>query len=588
MENAYSAILATVNQGNAMPKTVGIGIQDFRKVIERDCFYIDKTLFLKEWWDSQDDVTLITRPRRFGKTLTVSMTEQFFSVRYKDSGWMFEQLAIWKEEKYRRLQGTYPVVTLSFARVKGSTFSLVREKICQILTDVYQRHTFLLDGDLLTDAEKAYFRLVTDKMEDAVAEIACNRLSEYLARYYGKKVILLLDEYDTPMQEAYVNGYWKEMAEFIQSMFTAAFKDNPYLERALLTGITRISKESVFSDLNHIKVITTPSTKYQTAFGFTEQEVFDALEAYGLADKKQEVKQWYDGFQFGDCASIYNPWSVINYLDEREFDDYWVNTSSNKLVEQLIGKSGADVKRIMEHLLNGESFQTKIDENIVYSDLSTDESAVFSLLLASGYLKVRDCFINSRAEKEYVLALTNREVTCMFRRMVRNWFAVCSSNYNDFIKALLAGDLEAMNAYINRVALATFSTFDAGRKPSQDAEPERFYHGFFLGLSVELSDRYTITSNRESGFGRYDVMFEPTDSFGNGIVIEFKVHAPSKEKSMEDTVSAALLQIIEKKYALKLEAKGIPKGRIRIYGFAFRGKEVKIGGGWLADFEGGI
>ncbi len=571
-----------------MPKTVGIGIQDFQKVMERDCFYVDKTRFLKEWWESQDDVTLITRPRRFGKTLTVSMTEQFFSVRYKDARWMFEQLVIWKEEKYRRLQGTYPVVSVSFARVKGSSFPLVREKICQILTDVYQRHTFLLEGNLLTDAEKEYFHRVTDKMDDAVAEIACNRLCEYLARYYGKKVILLLDEYDTPMQEAYLGGYWKEMADFVRSIFAAAFKDNPYLERALLTGITRVSKESVFSDLNHLKVVTVTSRKYQDAFGFTQQEVFDALEEYGLSDRKHEVKQWYDGFQFGECANIYNPWSVINYLDERKLDDYWVNTSSNKLVEQLIGRGGADVKRIVEILLKGGEFRTRIDENIVYGDLDTDEGAVWSLLLASGYLKAKECRVNAKGEKEYVLTLTNQEVACMFRRMVRNWFSVCSSNYNDFIKAMLVGDLEAMNTYINRVALATFSSFDTGGKPSRACEPERFYHGFFLGLSVELSDRYTVTSNRESGFGRYDVMFEPTDSFGNGMVIEFKVHAPSKEKSMEDTVSAALSQIIEKKYALKLEAKGIAKGRIRIYGFAFRGKEVLIGGGWLADFDGGV
>ncbi|MDE7313689.1 MAG: ATP-binding protein [Eubacterium sp.] len=569
-----------------MPKTVGIGIQDFRKVVERDCFYIDKTLFIKEWWESQDDVTLITRPRRFGKTLTLSMTEQFFSVKYRDSGWMFEPFAIWKEEKYQRLQGTYPVVNLSFSRVKGSNFQLVREKICQILAEVYQRHTFLLEGDLLSDSEKEFFHQVTDKMDDAVAGVACNRISEYLVRYYGKKVILLLDEYDTPMQEAYIYGYWKEMSDFIRSMFAAALKDNPYLERALLTGITRVSKESVFSDLNHLKVVTTTSRKYQSAFGFTEQEVFSALEEYGLADRKQEVKLWYDGFQFGNCGNLYNPWSIINYLDEREFDDYWVNTSSNKLVEQLIGKGSANVKRIVEELLKGRDFRTKMDENIVYHDLHTDEGAIWSLLLASGYLKVKNCVKNSSGEKEYVLALTNREVVCMFRRMVRNWFSVCSSNYNDFIKAMLVGDLEAMNAYMNRVALATFSMFDAGIKPSQGSEPERFYHGFFLGLSVELSDRYTVTSNRESGFGRYDVMFEPTDSFGNGMIIEFKVHAPSKEKSLEDTVSAALSQIIEKKYSVKLESKGIPEGRIRIYGFAFRGKEVLIGGGWLADFYG--
>lgn len=568
-----------------MPRTIGIGIQDFGKLIENDCLYIDKTYFIKDWWENKDDVTLITRPRRFGKTLTMNMLEKFFSVKYAGSS-IFEGLSIWKYEKYRKMQGTYPVISVSFARVKGTDFKAVRSAICQIITDIYMRHRFLLEGDLLAPPEKNYFEQVSDTMEDAVVVVAFARLSEYLYRYYGKKVIILLDEYDTPMQEAYVNGYWEQMSDLIRKMFSSALKDNAYLERALMTGITRISKESVFSDLNHLKVVTVISKKYETVFGFTEAEVLGALEEYGMLEQRLQVKEWNDGFQFGDCDHIYNPWSVLNFLDEGRLDDYWVNTGSHKLIEELIGRGSSRVKMIVEELLNGGDFRTAVDENMNFRELDHKEEAVWSLLLASGYLKVKQVVADPKwGDTEYVLSLTNKEAAGMFRKMITGWFSGCSSNYNDFVKAMLAGDLEAMNGYMNRIALATFSIFDAGVKPSDSSEPERFYHGFFLGLTVELSDKYMITSNRESGFGRYDVMFEPTDAGSDGMIIEFKVHDAGSGKSMQDTVQAAIRQILSKKYAAVLEAKGIGKDRIRIYGFAFQGKKVLIDGGRITDFE---
>ncbi len=568
-----------------MPETVGIGIQDFGKLIENNCFYIDKTYFIKDWWENKDDVTLITRPRRFGKTLTMNMLEKFFSVRYAGSD-IFERLSIWRNEKYRKLQGTYPVISVSFARVKGTDFKAVRNAICQIITDIYMRHRFLLEGDLLAPPEKNYFEGVSDTMEDAVAVVALQRLSGYLYRYYGKKAIILLDEYDTPMQEAYVNGYWNEMSDLIRKMFHSVLKDNLYLERALMTGTTRISKESVFSDLNHLKVVTITSKKYETVFGFTEEEVTWALEKYGLQDHRQAVKEWYDGFKFGDCDHIYNPWSVLNFLDERRLDDYWVNTGSHKLIEQLIGRGSRSIKIIVEELLSGKTFRTIIDENMNFNDADHREEAVWSLLLASGYLKVKQSVTDPKwGDTEYVLSLTNKEAAGMFRKMITGWFSGCSSSYNDFVKALLIGDLEAMNGYMNRIALATFGIFDTGAKPSERSEPERFYHGFFLGLTVELSDKYLVASNRESGFGRYDVMFEPIDTNSDAIIIEFKVHDIHTGKSMQDTVGTAISQIISKKYAASLEAKGINKDRIRVYGFAFQGKKVFIDGGWITQFE---
>lgn len=561
-----------------MARTVSIGCQDFETLQREGYFYIDKTLFIKEWWEGGDSVTLITRPRRFGKTLNMSMTEQFFSVEYAGRGDLFEKLAVWKEEKYRKLQGTYPVISLSLASIKDTSYETARRKICHILTSLYSKHRFLLEEEVLDEKEKDFFASVSIDMDDVTATLALHELSGYLSRYYGKKVIILLDEYDTPMQEAYVNGYWAELVSFTRSMFNAAFKTNPYLERAIMTGITRVSRESIFSDLNNMKVVTTTSDAYADCFGFTEEEVFQALDEFEMADRRQEVKKWYDGFTFGSKTDMYNPWSILNYLDAGKLGIYWADSSSNSLAGKLIREASPDIKQEFEELLLGQSIVTPIDEQTVYGELDGNEEGIWSLLLASGYLKVLhyEEDWDSIDAPNYELTLTNREVKRMFCTMVRGWFQKSRREYNGFIKALLEDDLKTMNYYMNKVALATFSTFDTGNKPSEAAEPERFYHGFILGLLVELSDRYTVTSNRESGFGRCDVILEPKQK-DDGILLEFKVQDTDDEKELSDTVKAALQQIEKKKYETLLTEKGIPKKRIRKYGFAFSGKQVLIG-----------
>ena len=573
-----------------MNQVISIGKQDFSSLRENNCFYIDKSDLIREWWDSQDEITLITRPRRFGKTLNMSMLNYFFSNLYTDKKALFEDLSIWKEEKYRNLQGIYPVIFISFASVKGNTYQDTRDGVIMAINEAYSEHRYLLEWKGLTEGERKCFEELDNYAknpgikEPVANDTICNavkNLSNCLYRYYKKKILIFLDEYDTPMQESYLYEYWKEFIAFIRNFFNATFKTNPYLERAMMTGITRVSKESVFSDLNNLNVVTTTSREYETCFGFTEQEVFCALETMGMSEEKQLVKSWYDGFVFGSRKDIYNPWSITNYLDKKQLRPYWADTSSNGLINRLIRRSSPEIKELMEELLQGREIVVNFDEQIVFAQLEQDENAIWSLMLASGYLKATEVeYRGILRDPWYHLMITNLETTAMFSSLFKGWFYQSRSNYNQFVKALLNSDLDAMNYYMNQISMATFSYFDMSGKEDGSGAPERFYHGFVLGLIADQTDQYEICSNRESGFGRYDVMMIPRKP-GNrrcpAIIMEFKVHNSKKEETLEETVDHALDQIEAMNYDAQLFARGFERKEIRHYGFAFEGKKVLIG-----------
>ncbi|MEE1363201.1 MAG: AAA family ATPase [Selenomonadaceae bacterium] len=563
-----------------MARTVAVGVQNFESYIERNCFYVDKTKFIKQWWNSNDDTTVIMRPRRFGKTLTMDMVKTFFSVEYKEKGEaLFGNLEIWQDEEMRNLQGTYPVIFLTFADIKTNNYEKLIRDFRAKFAELFRRYDYLLKSDKVSETQKKEFIVVENESATVNLKAVVKLLSEMLYIHHGKKPIIILDEYDTPMQEAYISGYWSEAVEFLRNFFNSTFKTNPYLNRSLMTGITRISKESIFSDFNHVQMVTMQSSKYADCFGFTEEEVFAAMDECGLMEK-DIVKKWYNGFQIGNKTDIYNPWSIINYLsNEGRLAPYWANSSSNGLINKMIREGNADVKLKLDKLLRDEPIEEYLNDEIIFNNLDDDETAMWSLFYASGYV-TGDCISgieNDQLMPLYKLHITNLETKNMFRNMVIGWFAKVKSTYNDFIKAMLLDDVDYMEEFINKIALATFSSFDAGKRPSESTEPEKFYHGFVLGMMVDLRNRFIITSNRESGFGRYDIMLEPKNDEDNAIIIEFKVFKPKKDGTLENTVRNALKQIDDMKYETIFLEKGIPAERIRKYGFAFEGKKVLIG-----------
>ena len=490
----------------------------------------------------------------------------FFSNARDDQPALFGDLAVWKDAEMRSLAGTRPVINLTFSGVKGVTFQETKRLIAVVINNVFSEFRWLKDSPKLDVTEREAIAEFSPKADDVALKNSLRTLSQALHKHFGMRPILLLDEYDTPLQEAWVDGYWGDLVTFLQPLMNFTFKSNKSLERGLLTGITRVSKESIFSDLNNPDVITTLTDKYQAAFGFTEPEVFAALEEFGLTDRTS-VKKWYDGFCFGSVRDIYNPWSITNFLNRREFGAYWVKSSSNALVSKLVQTGKREIKEDLEDLLGGKSIAVSVVEEIAFNDLSGQRGAVWSLLLACGYLRI----VSKRSDGKYELALTNYEIETAFEDLIRAWFySQDNSYYDDFLTAMLSGDLSLMNELMNDICESVFSCFD-----TSDREPEKFYHGFVLGLLVSLRGRFVISSNRESGYGRYDVVLEPTDpERDSAYILEFK---KADGCSLQEAVRRALDQIEEKRYAATLEARGIAPERVIRYGLAFEGKRVLIG-----------
>lgn len=567
-QNSLRDILDSNPYLNRMP---AVGYQDFEMIRKKDLMYVDKTGFINEWWNSAEQVTLITRPRRFGKTLMLSMMKCFFSYEYQGCGALFEKLQIWKDPSFRLMQGQFPVISLSFAGVKEENIEGFKRSLCSIFREALDEFQYLIDEEQFHDGEKAMYEDMLNgayqkNLEECIDTI--NYLSKLLYKYYGKKVILFIDEYDTPLQEAYMSGYWDEAIKIMRRILHGALKVNSCLEKALLTGITRITKESLFSDLNHLAVYGITSTGYETSYGFTEDEVRNILKCQDV-EEMQLVKEWYDGYNFGNVTDIYNPWAIVNYLNFRQLRPYWANSGGTGLIKHLLERAPKELKLDFQKLLSGESIHKVIDENIVFNELESNSESFWPLLLASGYIKAENTSFYGSMECD--LRITNKETELLFKKMVISWFAKEEGAYNEFCRALLSDDIDDMKGYLGRILLGMTGIFDVGV-----SEPERFYHGLILGLTASLDGEYQVYSNRESGFGRSDIMIIPKGNDHNAYVIEFKIRDKKKEKNLEETANRALQQIEEKKYETELVMRGISTERIRKYGFAFDGKKLLI------------
>lgn len=573
--NKYSSEVIKILQNNPfLDRDINIGAQDLYGILDLNKFYVDKTEFIYEWWTKGDPVTLITRPRRFGKTLMLNTVKHFFS-NLDEGPNRFERLSVCRHESMKQYQRAYPVIFLTLADLKNSFYDGMMQKMNQIVRDIYREYECILgqsDNHFLSELYEIYCTNPDDISEHFLI-YSIRNLSEALHHHYGIKPIILLDEYDTPLQEAYLRGFYEEMAEFMRQFFGVTFKTNNHYERSLITGITKISKNSMFSDMNNLVTASLIDDNYATYFGFTENEVKDALTCLN-SDEMAKVKEFYDGFTIGKHTDIYNPWSIVHFLSNKAYICYWVNTASTDLISRLVLQGDKSVKDDVATLLSGHSIRKTIDENVSFNYLNNNGDGLWMLLFYTGYLKADNVDIVDGIP-EGDLSLTNQESYTAFKQMVDGWFRTNQYSYNSFIKALLHNDVDEINLAMNEVAYDMVSFFDVGRRPSEKS-PERFYHGLVLGMLVDLKDRYRITSNRESGRGRYDIMMEPLDQSLPGIIIEFKVRDEAKEHSLDETANNALSQIKNMNYKSELVSRGIDEDRISCYGFAFEGKDVLV------------
>jgi len=551
-----------------------IGTEDFGRVIHRKLDFIDKTLWIKALFDDKGtDVVVYTRPRRFGKTLNLSMLHYFLAevVNGEKTRGMFNNLKIAElGNEYMQYQGKYPVVTITFKDVKELNYENARLKLSNLMADIYDEYRELLSSQKLSDKQKKEFEVILNKEANEVdLQLALKKLTHYIYLHYGIKPWFLIDEYDTPILTGYMNGYYNEMIEFMRGMLGAALKTNSYIEKAVITGILRVAKESLFSGVNNLKVYSILNSKHSEYFGFTEEEVNGALKKADLSDKAAAIKEWYNGYQIGDTV-IYNPWSIVNCVDEKGMIvPYWVNTSDNQLIKDLFKITPIEFKAEFEKLLSSEAVEKLISENMVFEFLKVNPASLWSLLLMSGYLKpvsTRQTDQGTFAE----LVIPNREVRNLYRQIVEQWLSNGHGIewYNKFIEALITGKIEDFKRYL-RIIIEQITSYHDFAK-----EPEAFYQGLMLGFTASLhaAGSYQIKSNRESGLGRFDIMLIPKDISRLGIIIELKVKAETE--SLEEAALQALTQITEKKYAEELKSFDIKK--VLKIGIGFCGKEFAL------------
>ena len=549
---------------------IGIGQSDFKILRIKKNYYIDKTKYIKDIIDNESSVVLITRPRRFGKTLNMSMLRYYFDCTKKDSRELFEGLEIMKQdEKYTSKLGYYPCIYLTLKDAGLQSYELMIMQLRTLLMDIYYENRYLLEEAEMAPGERNIFNkiLLAEANETEIIN-GIKMLSKIMSNYHNKPVMLFLDEYDVPLQNAYVEGYYEECIKFFKTFYGITFKDNPYLEKTILTGVSRVAKESIFSGANNFHVYTVLDDEFSDDFGITEKEMDKIIDDFEIQDQKEEIKKWYDGYTIGNTEGIYNPWSILNYLTDKKLIPYWVNTSSNDLIK-LILKNSATVKEKIEQLLRDEEIEVPINLETVIVGIEKNEENIWGLLLGTGYLKVTE--VVDLAHGIYKVKIPNYEIKFLFQNIIREWFndKVIGNNLNTILKDLVTLNLKEFEKKFQVLVRQMFSFMDVGENTA-----ENFYHAFVLGMLVGLKDNYYVKSNRESGFGRYDIMLEPKDKNGNSFVMEFKVLEDAEEKTIEDTIENAKKQIKERRYSEDLEERGYTN--ITKMVFAFKGKEVKM------------
>ena len=548
---------------------IGIGISDFKMLRLRKNYYIDKTMYIKHIIDNQASVILLTRPRRFGKTLNMSMLKYYFDSTAKDSKELFEGLKIMEQgEEYTSKLGYYPVIYLTLKDAGLMNYDLMIMQLKTIMMELYYEHKYLLEGQMSEGERTIFNKILSANANDVDLINSVKMLSKLLNQYFNKPVILLIDEYDVPLQNAYVEGYYDEAVKFFKTFYGTTFKDNPYLEKTVLTGVSRVAKESIFSGANNFDVYTILDNEFSEDFGITEEEMDKVIEDFNIEDEKEEIKKWYDGYTIGNTTGIYNPWSILNYLTKRQLIPYWVNTSSNDLIK-LILKNSVTVKERIETLLRDEEIEVPINLETIIVGIENDEDNIWGLMLQTGYLKITE--VVDLALHIYKVKIPNYEINILFQQIIHEWFRnkVPGNDLRTILKDLVTLNFEEFEYKFKRLVKEIFSFMDVGEDTA-----ENFYHAFVLGMLVGLKDTYYVNSNRESGLGRYDIMLEPKDKNGNSFIMEFKLYSEDKEENIEEIIENAKKQIEEKGYETNLKERGFTN--ITKIIFAFRGKDVNM------------